>query len=339
MFKHTFYFLLILLMGVFNFSAQSQDIHFSQFLASPLTLSPGATGHFNGDYRIAANHRTQWRSVTIPYQTFGGSFDMRNSFKVQNLGTGIAIYNDKAGDSEFSTLLVNLSGSYTIPISNDSLHYLTGGIQAGISQRSINYNRLNFDNQFNGIRYDPNLGNGESFNREGYVKMNLNTGLAWTFTPKHRTKFMAGLTVFNLTKPKQTFYADPTIKLDRRVALFGSAQIPVTEKIDILPAIHIMSQGKYKEYIGGSSLRYVLQNEFWKYRAIYAGTFLRARDAGYIVVGMEYNDLNVGVSYDINTSGLRPASNGRGGLELSLIYVFRKFEQFKTRHKACPTYI
>ncbi len=339
MFKHTLYILLILLMSAIHFSALSQDIHFSQFLASPLTLSPGATGHFNGDYRIAANHRTQWRSVTIPYQTFGGSFDMRSAFNVQNLGTGVAIYNDKAGDSEFSTLMANLSASYTIPITNDSLHYLTAGFQAGVSQRSINYNRLYFDNQYNGIRYDPNLANGESFNREGYVKMNLNSGLAWTFTPKHRTRIMLGLTIFNLTKPKQTFFNDPSIKLDRRVALFGSAQIPIAEKIDVLPAIHVMSQGKYKEYIAGSNLRYVLQNEFWKYRAIYAGAFLRARDAGYIVVGMEYNDLNVGVSYDINTSGLRPASNGRGGLELSLIYIFRKFEQFKTRHKACPTYI
>lgn len=338
MFKHQTY-LFIILCFLLHYLAHAQDIHFSQFLSSPLTLSPGATGHFNGDYRIAANHRTQWRSVTIPYQTFGGSFDMRNSFKVQNLGTGIAIYNDKAGDSEFSTLMVNLSGSYTIPISNDSLHYLTGGIQAGVSQRSINYNRLYFDNQFNGIRYDSNLSTGESFVREGYVKLNLNSGLAWTFTPKQRTRVMIGLTVFNLTKPKQTFYADPTIKLDRRLAIFGSAQIPIAEKMDVLPAIHIMSQGKYKEYIAGSNLRYVLQNEFWKYRAIYAGAFLRAGDAGYIVVGMEYNDLNVGISYDINTSGLRPASNGRGGLELSLIYVFRKFEEFKTRHKSCPTYI
>ncbi|MFN7015385.1 MAG: type IX secretion system membrane protein PorP/SprF, partial [Bacteroidia bacterium] len=65
MFKHTLYILLYLLMSAFHFSVQSQDIHFSQFLASPLTLSPGTTGHFNGDYRIAANHRTQWRSVTI----------------------------------------------------------------------------------------------------------------------------------------------------------------------------------------------------------------------------------------------------------------------------------
>lgn len=324
---------------VLHNSLNAQDIHFSQFLSSPLTLSPGATGHFNGDYRIAANHRTQWRSVTIPYQTFGGSFDMRNSFNIRNLGTGIAIYSDKAGDSEFSTLMINLSASYTISISNDSLHYLTGGIQSGISQRSINYDRLYFDNQFNGIRYDSNLSNGESFGRNGYLKMNLNSGLAWTFIPKQRTRIMVGLTVFNLTKPKQTFYNDPSIKLDRRLTLFGSGQIPVNEKMDVLPAIHIMSQGKYKEYIAGSNLRYVLQNEFWKYRAVYTGAFLRARDAGYVVVGMEYNDLNVGVSYDINTSGLRPASNSRGGLELSLIYVFRKFEEFKTRHKTCPTYI
>ena len=52
-------------------TGMAQDIHFSQFYFSPLNLNPAATGIFDGDYRIAGNHRQQWRSVTTPYTTFG----------------------------------------------------------------------------------------------------------------------------------------------------------------------------------------------------------------------------------------------------------------------------
>jgi len=31
-----------------------------------------------------------------------------------------------------------------------------------------------------------------------------------------------------------------------------------------------------------------------------------------------------GLTYDVNTSNLKTASNSRGGIELSLIYIFKK---------------
>ena len=48
----------------------AQDIHFSQFFASPVLVNPANTGNFNGVARLGLNYRDQWGSVSVPYQTF-----------------------------------------------------------------------------------------------------------------------------------------------------------------------------------------------------------------------------------------------------------------------------
>ncbi|NDC40993.1 MAG: type IX secretion system membrane protein PorP/SprF, partial [Chitinophagia bacterium] len=60
-----------------GFGATAQDVHFSQYFTSPLTLNPGLTGLVPDDIRAAANYRTQWSSVsTNPYMTGTISVDL-----------------------------------------------------------------------------------------------------------------------------------------------------------------------------------------------------------------------------------------------------------------------
>lgn len=56
----------------------AQDIHFSQFFNVPMGLNPGCIGQFDGDYRAHGVFRQQWRSVTVPYRTFGLGGDARD---------------------------------------------------------------------------------------------------------------------------------------------------------------------------------------------------------------------------------------------------------------------
>ena len=62
--------------------AFAQDPRFSQYNAAPQILNPAMTGLFNGNYRVSAIYRSQWRSIlgdeAVPlFRTFSGSFDMR----------------------------------------------------------------------------------------------------------------------------------------------------------------------------------------------------------------------------------------------------------------------
>nr|HMT30619.1 type IX secretion system membrane protein PorP/SprF [Bacteroidia bacterium] len=60
-------------------------------------------------------------------------------------------------------------------------------------------------------------------------------------------------------------------------------------------------------------------------------------DAFIASAGVEYNNLSVGASYDFNTSDLNTASNGKGGYELSLIYIIRKVKPLGIK-PPCPLY-
>lgn len=100
-----------------------------------------------------------------------------------------------------------------------------------------------------------------------------------------------------------------------------------------------MSQGTFKELIFGAAAKYILLDERGVYRALYFGGWYRNKDAGFVSVGMDYDSWNVGVSYDINISNLTPASNMKGGLEISVIYILRQFKPDRIKHRICPDYI
>jgi hypothetical protein len=53
---------------------------------------------------------------------------------------------------------------------------------------------------------------------------------------------------------------------------------------------------------------------------------MRLKDALIPYIGLEFSGMRIGASYDINTSGLKTASQSRGGMELSLIYIKRSSE-------------
>jgi type IX secretion system PorP/SprF family membrane protein len=315
-----------------------QDIHFSQFYAAPFNLNPALTGAFNGDYRITANHRTQWRAVTVPYTTTAAFFDMRN-IGIQNLHGGVSIYHDKAGDSRFSTFQFNVSGAYSQWLDKEATKQLIVGFQTGVTQRSINFANLSFDNQYNGIRYDANLGTGETLARQGYMFFNLNTGIAYGQQINENLGFSAGVGVFNINKPEQSFFSNERIGLERRMTIFGKAEYQVNEEFAVIPSFLMMFQGPHREYLAGGAVKYVLEAMPGRYRALYAGSWFRMRDAGFIMVGMDYNTLNVGISYDINYSSLVPASNYRGGFEVSVVYIIHKLQPQRMKYKICPGFI
>ena len=100
-----------------------------------------------------------------------------------------------------------------------------------------------------------------------------------------------------------------------------------------------MKQGKYFEYIIGARGKYILSEAAGAVQSAYLGLFFRTKDAGFITAEYDYNNWHFGLSYDINLSTLRQASNGRGGIELSAIYILRKIKPSASKYKRCPDYI
>ncbi len=317
----------------FNF-INGQDIHFSQFNNSPLNLNPGLTGSFNGEFRFVANQRTQWSSVTTPYSTFGVSLDAKHIYKLP-INIGLSLYNDKAGDGEFSTLQIGLSGGYSIYL-GDSSQTINITAQPTITQRSINFNKLNFDNQYDGVAYNSNLGNGETFANSGNTYFNLHAGLVWNYQIAQRKSVAAGLALHNILTPEQGFFNE-NIPLNQRITLHTNALFRVSDRIDALPSILVMTQQNFKEIVFGGSGKYHLNKG--DYKAFYLGVWYRNQDASYFTAELDWRSWHFGISYDLNLSTLNVASNYQGGFEFSAIYILQRFKPDIKRYRACPNFI
>ncbi|MFZ6052088.1 PorP/SprF family type IX secretion system membrane protein [Halocola ammonii] len=317
---------------------RSQDIHFSQFFNAPANYNPALTGQFDGDYRFIGNQRTQWRAVTEPYSTIGGSVDANSFLENENLGTGLSIYRDRAGDSRLTLLHVNLAGSYRFALSGEGESLSLGG-QVGITHHNIDYSQLEYNSQYNGFFYDPGQPSGEAFSRDSRTYLNFNIGAAYFKKFDERNSLEGGMSVFNLNSPNQSFFNATGVNLDPRLVFHGKGQIEIDDEWDILPSAIFQSQGKFTEFVFGGAAKYILENEAGLNRAVYGGLYYRTRDAGYIMAAMDYDAWHVGISYDINLSDLRTASNGRGGFEIAVIYILQQFKPEEYNYRVCPDYL
>ena len=327
-----------LLLGLtFVFGASAQDIHWSQFNDNPIFQNPGHAGHFKGDYRFVGNFRDQWRSVSVPFSTLSFSADSR-LYSNPNLGYGLLFFHDQAGDGKFRTIEIQGNVSWLMKLTSDSTHTLRTGMNFGMNHRQVNWNNFYFDNQFNGIQYDPSLPTGELYQADRKTNLSVGSGFLYEYLINERKKVTAGIGFFNLNRPNHGFYSQ-TIPRDIRMNVFAKAIYKLDVDWDLIPSIQLNVQGKYREMLIGSSAKYTLVNRVNDYKALYAGVWYRNRDAAFLSAGMDYNNWFVGLSYDMNFSKLVPASNYRGGFEIAARYILNHFRPKKTLHRVCPDYI
>lgn len=324
---------------VFVCSLGAQDVHFSQFFHSPIFQNPANTGSFDGDYRFVFNQRTQWRSITEPYNTWALAGDAKNIAGKENIHAGLLFFRDGSGDSPLRTIRIMPSGGYTFAATNDSTAFITLGLQIGFTQKHIDYSKLRFDNQYNGSVFDPGSGTGENFMNDKSSYFDSNIGIQVQHEFSDEFDYSAGLALFHVNGPKETFLNDGTVNLDQRFVFHGTGNYKINDTWSALPSFQWQAQGKYRELLIGAMARRSIIEKFGLKRAAYLGVFGRTKDAAYIVAAMDYDLWKVGVSYDINLSDLNTASNGRGGFEISLIYIMNKFKNKYEEHRMCPSFL
>ncbi|MBN8695709.1 MAG: PorP/SprF family type IX secretion system membrane protein [Bacteroidetes bacterium] len=317
----------------------AQDIHLSQYNASPQNLNPAQTGLFDGDWRLVGNYRSQWSAIPVPYKTFSLSADTRLKTKLKNdvPAAGLLINTDRAGDSRFTTMQVFVSGSYIKKLNSDSTHFVSLAIQPGITTKSFDVAALTFDQQWDGDSYNSSLSSGENFPKTRITYFDMGAGLAYLWRKNNRTKLNFGVSALHLTKPKQSFFNDNNIQLDMKFNVSALAQIPVAAKLDVMPSFLYQNQGKFNETLIGLFGKYHLTPINGQETAVSLGAFYRLKDAFILAANMDYRNFNVGVSYDVNTSKLIEATNRRGGFEISVIYIFKKMVPFVAKKRVCPT--
>ena len=311
--------------------ARTQDFHLSMYDAGPLFLNPALTGVVDGTWRIHGQYRTQWKAVNYkPYNTALISFDA----PYKKWGFGIQLANSRAGIGNYNALQCLVSAAYTIPLTKNKAHNLSFGVQAGGTQKSMEYQLYTFNNQYittNGGGFDQSLATNETFASQSIIIPVVNAGAMYYYA-KQQSKInpFIGFSSFNLLEPTETFFGSNN-KLPMRHYLHAGARLNLTELVYLLPKVLIMKQGKADEQTFALDAGF-----YFKHAQLYflSGMVYRTKDAAILMFGAKKNNYIAKISYDFNTSTLNPNTNGRGGFEISFTYVKLK-EQAKGK-KICP---
>lgn len=326
----------------------AQDIHFAQYLNSPMNLGPGMTGIFGGDTRFTANYRNQWRQVPVPYTTFSGVVE--NKFYLQKqrydryLTGGLVINYDRQGDLRLTSLQVGIPVSYTLPLAKVGLpahNFLTVGVVPMFGQRSFGTNKLTFDAQYIDCMFDPGASINESqlFANTNLKYFDVSGGVNYRWQAKmYRSKVDIGAGWHHINRPSHDFWeGTDEVRLEQRVAFYSSLLFQVAPKVDLVGQGLYQTQGAYKQLAFGGGARFHLNQLPYHELAVQVGANFRQtyNDAIIPHVEVHWRTWTMGLSYDINVSDAKIVTNRRGGPELALIYRLYKVKPL-SKFKSCP---
>jgi type IX secretion system PorP/SprF family membrane protein len=305
-------------------ASSAQDIHFSQYFASPMNLNPALTGSFYGDFRVAANFRSQyfkndWNSANATYMTYAAGVDgafFRKKLGPDQFGAGLQFYSDRAGDGGLSTTAINATIAYHKTLDKYERHTLSLGMQGGIIQKRIDFTKLTFESQFNGLDGFDVVPNGENFTQTTMILPDVSIGVLWRSRIGKRNNLYIGGAYSHLNSPTESFLGSNN-KLSPRITAHGGIELSLGKYITLTPGFLVMSQNTASQVSVGSALAYKVADLSY----FFVGAWYRVGDAIIPMVGYEWNGFRAGFSFDVTASDINLATNSKGAVEVSLIYI------------------
>ncbi|MBS1558023.1 MAG: type IX secretion system membrane protein PorP/SprF [Bacteroidetes bacterium] len=324
MYKVSLTLLLMLLIGA---TVTAQDPQFSQFYAAPLYLNPAFAGS-TGQARIGTNYRNQWPAIDANFNTISAFADFYIESKKS--GVGFILNRDREGLLGLQSTSFGAMYSYELNISK-KLSFRPG-FQASLYNRSINFDRLTFGDQF-----DPTTG--QVVNRQSVE--GLNSGQSKFFPDMtmggllYSKNGWFGVTVAHITQPNQSLMGsnDP---LPRKISghagwkfyltpgVMGQGFYNKARERSITPTMQYRHQGRFDQMDLGV---------YYTFEPLIIGTWYRGvpfknvngivnNESIVLLIGFtqkgDKNILNIGYSYDYTISKLGPASGGAH--EFSIVY-------------------
>lgn len=351
----------------------AQDIHFSQFYLSPLNLNPALTGVMNCNVRLVANYRNQWASVlkANAYSTYSASYDQRIPVgRYDFFGIGGSFWGDKAGESDFSTLQGKLALSYSKRMGGyrKKSHYLVVGADAGVAQRSVDFAKLRWGSQHDGnggFDATADSGEGDVGWQPDFIWADISAGLLWFTVLDDNNNFYIGGAFHHLNRANVSFNDTDFESLYSKFTIHAGGEFMLADRFGLVPGVVSMIQGPSFQTNLGTSMKFLLSGNKRNYQAFQVGAWFRlsnhfqytaadapidpvtgmtlpipdadklTKDALILSTRFDYQDFSIGFSYDLNVSKLRPATNGNGSFEFSLIYKICGAEK---RNVYCPNF-
>ncbi len=330
--------LLLFFSILFFGQAQAQDIHWTMFDMSPLTLNPAFTGAYEGTFRIGGIYRDQWNS-------FGAEGFKTPSFYVDApilpvgkkswLAVGGMVYQDEAGSLGLTTVSTMGSAAFHMGLNKKATSVLTIGFQGGMVQRKINdFDKLRAQDDPGGLILDGSASmtyasiSSQEDPQESFL--DFNAGVKLSSQLNKTSDITVGMTFRHLTTPENNFIGVTPDDLDDLPLLFtlhGRFNTKLSDKLSLSPAF-IYNRISSASEIGLQALiGYELDEK--KDMTLYFGPGYRLidNDAVEAILRFDYKQFRVGAAYDFNVSSLSTVSNGQGGFEIAVSYIARIYKK------------
>lgn len=312
---------LIGIMILFVFVAQAQQRpYYTQYIMNNYIINPAVAGIENY-WDVKASHRVQWvglqdAPVTTyitahgplkkdPYQTTtatgfrakgmnprGEAYWRDYTAAEPHHGVGFTILNDKTGPlNRFAAY-----GTYSYHLGLSPTTNLSAGISAGFTNLSLDASKLNFGS----TTVDPAVASSGVINR---IKPDISAGL-WLYSKD----YFIGLAAQQII-PQNVAFSDNTVSLTKgklvpHLFLSAGYRIPISEDFNLLPSMLI-------RYISPLPLGIDLNAKLQYQDFLWVGTSYRYKDGFAAMMGINLNNsLNIGYSYDIQTSRINTVSRG-----------------------------
>jgi type IX secretion system PorP/SprF family membrane protein len=331
-------FLLFVLSAV-SMIVSAQDPEFSQYYSSPLYLNPAFSGTTN-DHRFIANYRNQWPSIARGYQTYAFSYDY--NLLQYNSGVGFLITTDKAGTAGLKSTQMNFQYSYKFNIAKKWV--LAAGLNFGYAFRSIDFTKLLFRDQ---LQFDAS-GNAPTDDPAAY---NLGTTRYFDFGTgllAYNKSFWFGISAAHLNHPNRSLINEEST-LPIKTTIHGGVRIPlyggpfVRDRVSVFsPSFVYKRQGRFDQLDLGAYFLYdPISIGLW-----YRGIPLRqntndniSQDAVVVILGFNFEKIEIGYSYDFTVSELGPSSGGTHEISLKYKMAIQSGpRKHRERYIPCPTF-
>ena len=318
----------------------AQDPNFSQFFASPLTLNPALTGKFDGVYRVAFNYRNQWPTINNAFTTMTASVDfglMKNRIpETDQFGMGIMAFSDKSGNGVLQNNYAALSLAYHKGLDEDGYHQIGAGFQGTYVNKRLDVTKVVFEDQLTPLGFTGVTSEIFANNQVNVHYFDMNAGVFYNGSTNGYNNFYIGASMYHINRPKESFQGGEFL-LSARTTIQAGGRIPVGPYNFLHFAANHSMQAKAHNTMVGGAFALNVNGDDANPTNLYLGSWYRFNDAVIPYIGLEFGEFHFGVSYDVNTSSLKPASNVRGGGEFSLIYIKKPVDP-NAKKLNCPKF-
>ena len=291
----------------------AQDPFFTQAFNAPLTLNPATAGTGNLDLRFTANFKRQW--VNVPSIMQYAAVGVDRYIKELHGGVGLLLTNSKEGYLNKNSL--HAIYSYALCLPSARLHL---GLQAGIANRGVNYNKLYFSDQIDNTGIIPNSVSGVD------VALNNNkyfADFAAGFLLYLHDDWMIGGGAQHINQPDESLTSNTYSRLPIRWFTYARYKIDIDKDGEsyFLPSAIFYRQAQSNSLSVGCEYK----NERMAIGAWYRGNVnFKNSDAFAVTLTLDLfngktnetdHRTRVGVSYDATTGKLgfsRSAGSGEG---------------------------